>query len=665
MNENTTNVNVVEELQKSYLEYSMAVIIGRAIPNLYDGLKPAQRRVLTAMKWLNLKPDAKFMKCARVTGETMGKLHPQGGCYGTLVGMTQPWTNNAILINGHGNFGTLTDNAAAERYTECKLTEYTWETLLSDTDTWVTRPSYDGSFQEPVELNVKIPQVLVNGSEGIAVGFATKIPHHNLRGIAKALRFLIEEDFKNAAKHLIPDIPTGCEIVKDEGLLEYLKSGHGSFRMRATCEEEKIDWGKRSKRDALVFDNLPLHVGPEQLGEQVKAGLEKGQITTVADVRDETDLNGTRFVVVLKANAAVELAKAELYRYTSLDTKFSANNLVIDGTKPVQLAPLDVLSRWLAWRDETIVRIFTNELGLRRERLEVVQGLMSALDMIDDVIDTIRRSKDKATARTNLMKRDFTEHQANAILDMRLSQLTKLDDKTLRDEAKEVQTRIKELIKYNSNQSLRQEYIIDQVEEIATRFGNARRSKVIAEPTETVLPTVKVGRTKVEVGHKARFVDVNTKTGVLTQLRKMQRGCWVVQDTEKMVFMCNNGLFYKHSARAKGPIAGEPVTVLYQTKSESLPVAPLMLVWKLDETVYANAVLPETLLKCTSRGKRYIPEGAELLHIGPNMTVEMKGRKKDKLINPETIKARPIGGKGTKVAILSDTMMESASLQTK
>ena len=461
MKDTTINVNVVDELKASYLDYSMAVIIGRAIPNLYDGLKPVTRRVLTAMKWLNLKPDGRFMKAARVEGETMGKLHPNGGCYGAMVTQAQWWTNNNPLVDGHGNWGSLTDGAAAPRYTEAKLTEYAWNVLLQNADVWLTRPSYDGSFQEPTVLNAKVPHVLVNGGEGIAVGFATKIPTHNLRGIAKALRCLIEGDTKNGAKHLIPDFPTGCEIVKDDSLLDYMRTGSGSFRMRAVCAQEQVDWGKRSKRDALVFNNLPMHVNPEQLGDQVKAALEKGQVTTVADVRDESDMSGIRFVVVLKASASIEQAKAELYRYTSLDTRFSANNTVIDGTKPVQLAPYDILSKWFAWRDESIIRIFASELESRRTRLEVLQGLIAALDMIDDVIDTIRRSKDKATARTNLMKRDFTETQANAILDMRLSQLTKLDDKALRAESKEVQARIKELIKLNSNKNLRSEYILE------------------------------------------------------------------------------------------------------------------------------------------------------------------------------------------------------------
>ena len=282
---------------------------------------------------------------------------------------------------------------------------------------------------------------------------------------------------------------------------------------------------------------------------------------------------------------------------------------------------------------------------------------MSALDMIDEVIDTIRRSKDKTTARTNLMKRDFTEIQANAILDMRLSQLTKLDDKTLRGEAKEVQSRIRELVKLNSNKSMRMEFILDEVDEIALRHGNARRSKVITPPQEKAIASVKVGRVKVEVGAKPRFIELNTKTGVLTQLRKMKRGCLLAQSSEKLIFLCDNGLFYKVSSKHKGPIADSAVEVLYSTKTESLPSAPLTLVWKYEDAVYANIVEAETLTKCTSRGKRYIPEGAELLHIGPNYTLELSGRKKDKIAGPATLKARPVGGKGTKLANVSDTTL--------
>ena len=436
-----------------------------------------------------------------------------------------------------------------------------------------------------------------------------------------------------------------------------MSEGRGSIRLRAVCEVDKEDYGKRSKRDVLAFTNLPIHVNTEQIGEQIKAGLEAGKITTVADVRDETDMSGIRFVVILRANADVELAKAECYKWTSLDTKFAASNLAIDGTTPVQLSPFHMLKKWLVWRDERLVACLTAELGQKRGRLEILQGLMSALDMIDDIIDEIRRSKDKADARAKLIKRDFTENQANAILDMRLSQLTKLDDKSLRAEAKEVQARIKELVKLNSKQDLRTEFILEEAEELAVRHGNARRSKVIAEPNDKQVTVIKQGRTSVKVEGKPRFIKVDEKTGVLTQLRKMQRGCWVVQNDEKLSFMCDDGKFYKVSSKHKGGLSTGPVKVLYKTKSESMSEVPITVVWKLNDCVYANLIQPETLFKTTSKGKNYLPSGAELIHLGAPYTLVMQGRKKDKPVNSDTIKVRPVGGVGTKLANLSDTTL--------
>lgn len=652
------STNITDEMKQAYGDYAMAVLIGRAIPDLYDGLKPVTRRVLTAMKWLNLKPDARFMKAARVEGETMGKLHPHGGAYGAMVTAASWWTNNHPLINGHGNWGSPTDGPAAARYTEAKLTEYAYSVLLQDSDTWVTRPNYDGSLQEPVQLNARVPNVLLNGGEGIGVGYATRIPTHNLRGVAKAMRFMVEGDVKNAAKHLVPDFPTGCDVVKDEGLLEYINTGHGSIRMRAKCEQFEADWGKRSKRTAFTFTNLPLHANTEQVGDQIKDALEKGKITTVADVRDETDRTGVRLVVVCKANVDPEQAQLEIFKHTSLDCKFSASNLVIDGSKPVQLNPFDILKRWLEWRDGRFVEAIQADLDSTRGRLEVVKGLVSALAMIDEVIDTIRHSKDRADARTKLVKRDFTEVQANAILDMRLAQLTKLDATTLKTEAKELQAKIKELVKLNSNKGLRSEHLLEEIDEIATRHGNTRRSKAIEPPKELNVQIVKQGRKSVAVkGPKPRFVKVDEKLGVLAQDRKLSRGTWVVQSDEKMVFVCDNGKFMKVGAHHKGPLCNNPTEVLAKARTGALPSQPLIVVYKIDDSVYANALSWESLTKCTSKGKIWLPDGAELIHFGDSYTLEMKGRRKDKVVSSDTIKARPVGGKGNKIAKVIDTSM--------
>ena len=423
--------------------------------------------------------------------------------------------------------------------------------------------------------------------------------------------------------------------------------------MRAKVAEERVDYGKRAKRDQLVFTALPIHVNTEQVGEQIKNAIEKGQITTVADVRDETDMNGTRFAVILRANADKQLAKDEIFKYTNLDTKFGASNLVIDGTKPITYNPYDALKQWLGWRDGRLVASFTQELKGRRHRLEVLQGLVAALSMIDAVIDEIRRSKDKADAKKRLVKMDFTDVQAEAILNMRLSQLTKLDEKDLKAEAKKVQARIKELIKLNSSEKLRQKYVVDEIAELAERHGNSRRSEIIEAPAEPKGMVVKVGRKKVEVA-KPRFVKIDNKKGIVTQLRKMTRGCTVVERTDKFVFVCDNGRFYKTPSSVKGPLADAPTKVLFQTKLSTLPSHSLVAVWKLDDAVYANLIGWESLTKTTSKGKAWLPEGAELLHLGDAYTLKMSGRKKDKELNSKTLKARPVGGKGSKIANISD-----------
>jgi DNA gyrase subunit A len=659
---NIVQVGLVQEMKSAYLDYSMAVLVGRAIPDLYDGLKPVTRRIMTAMKALNLRPDGRYMKCARVEGETTGKYHPHGGAYGAMVTAAAWWTNNHPLIDIHGNGGSPTDNAAAPRYTEAKVSQFAWDVLLQDSDTWTTRPNYDGSLQEPVQLNARLPLVLLNGSEGIGVGFATKIPAHNLRGVSKALRALADEDILTAKNALAPDFPTGCHIVKDEGLVEYLNEGVGSIRMRAHCSEETIDYGKKSKRTALVFTNLPLYTNTEQVGEQIKEGIEKGKVTTVADVRDETDRSGIRLVVVLKASADIPRARAEIFKNTSLDTKFSARNLVIDNLKPVQLAPHDMLIRWAGWRDQRLLASLKAELEKRRGRLEVVQGLITAITLIDEVILQIRAAKDRADAKSRLVGLQFTEKQADAILDMRLAQLTKLDDKQLQQEAKETQARIKEILALTSSEKKRKEYIIQEVEELAERHGNARRSEAIESPNEVAVETIKVEGRKVQVaqsGPRMRYVLVDEDKGILTQLKAPRGAKFVIPDDQKMVFVCDNGHFYKVNARHRGPLSDSPTKILLRGSTTNLPQDPIVAVWKTTEGVFANVIPWEDLLRTTSKGKRWMPEDAELLHVGtsPYELKYQSSRKKPKVLSAKTLKARPVQGKGNKVAKVEEIVV--------
>ena len=643
------DVNVVDEMKQAYGDYALAVLVGRAIPDLYDGLKPVTRRVLVAMKWLGLRPDGRFMKAARVEGETMGKLHPHGGAYGAMVTASQSWTNNATLVDGWGNWGSPTDGPAAARYTEAKLTEYAYSILLQDSDTWQLKDNYDGSLQEPTQLNATVPNVLVNGGEGIGVGYATRIPTHNLQGIAKALE-------TGEGKHLVPDFPTGCDVVKDDGLVEYLNTGRGSIRMRARCEQTEVQHGKRATRPACVFTNLPIHISTEQVGQQIKTAVEQGRITTVADVRDETDREGIRLVVIGKASASASAMEEELFRYTSLDNKFGANNLVIDGVKPVQLPPMGILTKWLEWRDGRLVVAIKSELAAKRGRLEICQGLLGAIDLMEDIVEAIRRSKDRTTARANLCKKfQFKPSVADAILDMRLSQLTRMDESKLKTEIKELTLRIRDLVKLNSSKARRKEFIVSQVKTAGHIYGNARRSATIEAPTETIVVSKKV--IAKASGPRPRFLSVDTDKGILTQSKKLPRkGGMVIDSTDKLIVLTDDGLVRKVASTFKGPLASSPVKILAMNKL-SLASTAQLLVFKLDDAIYGTVMTWEALAKTTSKGKRFLPEGAEVIHVGGGYTLKKKGRKKDLELTTNTWPPKAVGSKGRKLAKIDEVLL--------
>jgi DNA gyrase subunit A len=650
------NVSLVKEMETAYMDYSMAVLLGRAIPSLYDGLKPSSRRILTAMKWLGLSPESRYMKAARVEGETMGKLHPHSGAYGAMVTMAAWWSNNNPLIDGHGNWGSPTDNAAAPRYTECKLTPFAWEVLLQNSDTWETKDNYDGSLQEPVLLNVKFPVVLVNGGEGIGVGYSTKIPPHNLRGVVKALELVSQGNLSEASKSLVPDFPTGCDIVKDEGLLEYLQTGSGSIRMRALCEEDKVIHGK-TKRTALVFTNLPMHTNTEIISDQIREGIEKGKISTVADVRDETDRSGIRLVVVLKTTADVEQAKSELFSFTTLDSKFSAKTLVIDGLEPVQIPPVEILVRWLKWRDGKLVNIFSVELTKSLERLEIVEGLIKATDDLDQIIDLIRNSNNPKSAKVTLIKEGYTEPQALAILAMKLSQLTKLDTKELKAEERQIKSRNKELEKLLGSEVLRSEFIVQEVNQVADRFGNSRRSQGIETPVYTVDTKKSVVDDTGKVV-KNRYMKVDLNKGIISQMKTTKGSNLIVPDDQKVILITDNGMVYKIGSKFKGPLDNQSTKVLVKTLS-SKSSANLLGIWKIGNDVFANVLNWETLSKTTVKGKRWMPEEAELVYLGTK-DWELKfnsGRKKPKTISVKDLKSKTLGGRGTKLGDIKDILI--------
>ena len=642
-----TSTNLTNQIKDDYLAYSMAVLIGRAIPSLTDGLKPAQRRVLTAMKWLGLKPDGKYMKSARVEGEAMGKLHPHGGAYGVMVTLAAPWNNNLPLIDGQGNWGSSVDGAAASRYTESKLTSFAWEALLDDSDVWLTQPNYDGSLQEPIELNAKVPTVLLNGQDGIGVGFATKIPPHSLRDICDAV---------TKGSLLTPSFPTGCDLVNDEGLSNYINTGIGSLRLRARCEiVEGTKQGRKQARDTLAFTNLPTGTNPEKIGEQIAAGLEKGVLDSIAEVIDESDLSGDRIAVVAKPNTDTDMLRRKLYHFTDLDTKYSARTLVIDGTKPVELSPSQLIARWKTWRLDCLGRKFSAELDSSEQRLEIVRGYLKAIDKIDAVIKTIRGAASPKEALIELVSNralKFTADQARAILDMRLRALTNLDSAELQTEETGLEGTIRDLKILISDEKARDKYMIAEIKSIGVRHGEKRRSEIIDAPESLV---VEKGIKQQPTFSKPKFLKIDNKKGTVEQA-KGPRGCLVVERSEKVITLTADGILRKIPANFKGPLGEGYTEVLLAKKENDLLGKKFLAVFTIDDQLKAMMITGEDLTKVTSKGKRVIPEGNTILHFGEgSYTVPwVNPRKKKVELFPVSTKQGKPGGKGIKVAALTD-----------
>jgi DNA gyrase subunit A len=642
-----TSTNLTVQIKDDYLAYSMAVLIGRAIPSLTDGLKPAQRRLLTAMKWLGLKPDGRYMKSARVEGEAMGKLHPHSGAYGVMVTLAAPWGNNIPLIDGMGNWGSSVDGAAASRYTECKLTPFAWDCLLSDSDIWVTQPNYDGSLQEPTELNAKVPTVLLNGQDGIGVGFATKIPPHSLRDICDAV---------TKGSLLTPSFPTGCDLVNDEGLSNYINTGIGSLRLRARCEViEGTKQGRKQARDTLTFTNLPTGTNPEKIGEQIAAGLEKGVLDSIAEVIDESDLSGDRIAVVAKPNTDTDMLRRKLYHFTDLDTKYSARTLVIDGTKPVELSPSQLIARWKTWRLDCLGRKFTAELDSSEQRLEIVRGYLKAIDKIDAVIEIIRKSATPKEALIELVSNrtlKFTADQARAILDMRLRALTNLDSEELQTEETGLEGTIRDLKILLSDEKARDKYMIAEIKSIGVRHGEKRRSEIIEAPESLV---VEKGIRQQTTISKPRFLKIDNKKGTVEQA-KGPRGCLVVERSEKVITLTADGILRKIPANFRGPLGEGYTEVLLAKKENDLSGKKFLAVFTIDGQLKAMMITGEDLTKVTSKGKRVIPEGNTILHFGegPYTVPWVNPRKKKVELFPISTKQGKPGGKGIKIANLDE-----------
>ncbi|GAA1555672.1 DNA topoisomerase IV subunit A [Streptomyces globosus] len=494
--ENILDIDVVDEMQGSFLEYAYSVIYSRALPDARDGMKPVHRRIVYQMSEMGLRPDRGYVKCARVVGEVMGKLHPHGDAsiYDALVRMAQPFSMRLPLVDGHGNFGSLgnDDPPAAMRYTECSMADATsLMTESIDEDTVDFQANYDGQEREPVALPAAYPNLLVNGASGIAVGMATNMPPHNLGEVIAAARHLIrypQADLEALMRFVPgPDLPTGGRIVGLSGIKDAYENGRGSFKIRATVSVENVT----ARRKGLVVTELPFTVGPEKVVAKIKDLVGAKKLQGIADVKDLTDRShGLRLVIEIKNGFHPEAVLEQLYKLTPMEESFGINNVALVDGQPLTLGLKELLEVYLDHRFDVVRRRSEFRRGKRRDRLHLVEGLLVALLDIDEVIRIIRDSDNSAQAKERLMERfSLSEVQTQYILDTPLRRLTRFDRIELEAERDRLTTEIEELTRILESDAELRKLVSSELAAVAKKFGTERRT-VLLESAGTAVAAV-------------------------------------------------------------------------------------------------------------------------------------------------------------------------------
>ena len=478
--------DVGEEMKKSFIDYAMSVIVSRALPDVRDGLKPVHRRILYAMQEMGLKYNKPFKKSARVVGDVLGKYHPHGdtAVYDALVRMAQDFSMRKMLVNGQGNFGSVDgDSAAAMRYTEVRLQAIADELLEDiDKDTVKFVPNYDGSLQEPSVLPGKMPQLLVNGSNGIAVGMATNIPTHNLGEICDGIIALIKNPAITTKEMMQivkgPDFPTGGILRGTKGVFDYFETGKGSLKIQAKAEIEEMKGG----REAIIVTEIPYQVNKTNLIETIAGLVKDKKIMEISDIRDESDRRGMRLVIELKRDGNGQVVLNQLYKHTQLQSSFSVNMLAIVDGKPRVLGMKEAMRQYIKHRQEVITNRTRFDLNKALKREHILEGLLVAIANMDEVVSIIRKSKDAAEAKLNLMTRfKLSEAQTQAILDMRLHQLTQLSSIAIEQEQKDLVALIKELQDILGSTQRILDIIVTELSEMKKNYGDARRTEISNE----------------------------------------------------------------------------------------------------------------------------------------------------------------------------------------
>ena len=562
------DVDIRETMENSYIDYAMSVIASRALPDVRDGLKPVQRRVLYSMVELNNGPDKPHRKCARIVGDTMGKYHPHGdsSIYGALVNMAQEWNTRYPLVDGHGNFGSEDgDGAAAMRYTEARLSKISMK-MVSDInkDTVNFVPNFDEEEKEPEVLPARYPNLLVNGTSGIAVGMATNIPPHNLGevidGIVKIIDNKREENKDTSIDELLdiikgPDFPTGATVLGRKGINSAYRTGRGKIKIRAVTDVEVMDNGK----NRIVVTELPYMVNKAKLVEKVAMLHREKKIDGITDIRDESDQDGVRVVIELRKDVNANVVLNQLYKHTQLQDSFGVIMLALVNGEPKVLNLLDMLTEYLNHQKEVVTRRTRFDLNKAEERAHIIEGLLKAIDNIDEIIKIIKESKSTADAKANIIKRfGFTEAQAQAIVDMRLRQLTGLAREDLENEyakLKELITQLK-LILSDENELLR--VIKEEILEVKEKFGDDRRTKIGIDmddlSDEDLIPTEDTVVAMTNLGYIKRMSVDNFKSqnrggkgikGMQTIDNDFMEHLFMVSTKDYILFLTNLGRIYK------------------------------------------------------------------------------------------------------------------------
>lgn len=483
--------NVEDEMKDSYLRYSMSVIISRALPDVRDGLKPSQRRILYAMRQLNLSPGAKHRKCAKISGDTSGDYHPHGEqvIYPTLVRMAQSWVMRYTLIDGQGNFGSVDgDDPAAMRYTEARLTHASSQ-LMEDLDKETVDhvPNYDETKKEPVVFPAKFPNLLCNGSSGIAVGMATNIPPHNLNELIKATLLVLDNPSTSIEEIMqvmpAPDFPTGGIICGYRGVKEAFHTGHGKIILRGVIRVEEME--DNPDRQRLVIDEIPYSVNKSRLIEHIAGLINAKNITGISDLRDESDKDGMRIVVELKRGEIPEVIINQLYKFSDLEVTFGCHMLALDKGLPRVMNVKQIIGAWIDHRIEVIRRRTRFELAKAEARAHILEGYLKAIDHLDEVVKLIRASNNRDEAKRALIERfSFSDKQATAILDLRLYQLTALEHDKINDEYQDLLKKIDYFRAVLASEAMVRQIIKDELGEIQERHKSPRRTQIVAAESE-------------------------------------------------------------------------------------------------------------------------------------------------------------------------------------